>query len=119
MADEVTFHHYSLTFDPKEISHRFKVIRFVLVAGCHHRAEAQAQYLCEKLFNGATFPKYPLERLTKPLSRFTLLKVGPVLLSNHGMGCASMSIALHELLLMCHRADVMNLITVLRFGTCK
>lgn len=119
MPEEISYHHYSLTFDPSEISHRFKDVRFVLVAGCLQRAEAQGSYLAEKLFDGINLPSYQLEQLTKSLSRFALFKIGPVLLSNHGMGCASMSIALHELFLMCQQANVLDLITVLRFGTCK
>uniref|UniRef100_A0A6G1SGQ5 Uridine phosphorylase 1 n=1 Tax=Aceria tosichella TaxID=561515 RepID=A0A6G1SGQ5_9ACAR len=115
---EVNYHHFSLTFHPNEVEQRFKDVRFVLVAGCSERVEAQAHYLAEKLFDGVKGVKYPLEQLTKSRSRFTLFKLGPCLLSNHGMGCASMSIALHELFLMCQKAKVINLITVLRFGTC-
>lgn len=115
---EVSYHHYSLIFNPNEVEHRFKDVRFVLVAGCSQRVEAQANYLVEKLFDGVKYARYPVERLTKPRSRFTLFKLGPCLLSNHGMGCASMSIALHELFLMCQTANVIKKITVLRFGTC-
>lgn len=119
MPESVEYHHFSLTFDPAEVDHRFKDVRFVLVAGCTQRVEAQAHYLAEKLVDHVNKTKYQLEQLTKSRSRFTLFKLGPCLLSNHGMGCASMSIALHELFLMCQRAQVMKLITLLRFGTCK
>lgn len=119
MPDEVSYHHYSLTFDPSELPNRLRDIRFVLVAGCSHRAEALGHYLAEKLFDGVKFPRHQLEQWTRSRSRFSLFKLGPVLLSNHGMGCASMSIALHELFLMCQQAKIMDLITVLRFGTCK
>lgn len=119
MPEEIDYHHYSLTFNHKEVKQRFKDVRFVLVAGDSQRVEAQAHYLSEKLFNGVTAIKYQLEQLTKSRSRFTLYKLGPCLLSNHGMGAASMSIAIHELFLMCQQAQVINLITVLRFGTCK
>lgn len=117
--EEINYHHYSLVFDPSEVKQRFRDVRVVLVAGCSQRVEAQANYLAEKLFNGNEMSKYPLERMTKERSRFTLFKLGPCLMSNHGMGSASMSIALHELFLMCQQAEVITLITVLRFGTCK
>lgn len=113
------YHHFSLTFDPREVIHRLGDVRFVLVAGCHFRTEAQADYLVKRLFNGQNLPKLQLERLTKSRSRFNLIKVGPVLISDHGMGPASMSIAMHELFLMCREADVINKIVVIRFGTCK
>lgn len=119
MPEDTNYHHYSLTFKPDEVRHRFKDVRFVLVAGCSQRVEAQAYYLADRLFTGVTAAPYPLERLTKSRSRFTLFKLGPCLLSNHGMGSASMSIAMHELFLMCQQAGVIGLITVLRFGTCE
>lgn len=117
--DEVSYHHYSLTFDPNDVSHRFKQVRFILVAGSAHRAEAHAKFLAEELFNGSNLSNFQLEHLTASKSRFTLFQVGPVLISDHGMGAASMSIALHELFLMCKQANILKNITMIRFGTCK
>lgn len=117
--DDICYHHFSLTFDPNEVPSRFKDVEFVLVAGCDRRAEAHANYLLEHLFNGQRLGKEKLEKLTTESSRFSLFKVGPVLLANHGMGPASMSIALHELFLMCQQAQTIDRITLLRFGTCK
>lgn len=117
--EEINYHHYSLTFNPAEVGQRLKHVRFVLVAGCQYRVEAQGRYLAENLFNGVSAEKHQLERLTRPRSRFTLFKLGPCLLSDHGMGSASMSIALHELFLICQQAAVIDRLTVLRFGTCK
>lgn len=118
--DDLCYHHFSLTFDPKEINNRFRDVRFVLVAGCARRAEANANYLLDKIFSaGDGSVKGSVERLTEPSSRFSLFKVGPILLANHGMGPASMSIALHELFLMCQQSDTIDKITLLRFGTCK
>lgn len=112
--DDICYHHFSLTFPTEELASRFKDVRFVLVAGCEHRAASMATYLHEHLLT-----KVEREQLTGPRSRFTLFKVGSVLISNHGMGPASMSIALHELLLMCQQAAVIKLITMIRFGTCE
>lgn len=116
--DSGSFHHFSLTFGPEEVGTRFKEVRFLLIAGCPFRVEAQANYLAEHLFNGILLNEKRVERLTKPHSRFTLFKLGPVLLSNHGIGSASMSIALHELFLMCRKAQALQHLTVIRFGTC-
>lgn len=118
--DDVCYHHFTLTFDPSEIASRFNDVRFVLVAGCARRAEAHAKYLVENLHLNS-FKQTPAELLllTKESSRFSLFKYGPVLLANHGMGPASMSIALHELFLMCQEAQTIDKITLLRFGTCK
>lgn len=115
----INYHHFSLNFDLNEVSHRFRDVRFVLVAGCQFRIESQANYLVERLFNGLDFKEHRVERLTLEKTRFTLIKVGPVLLSNHGIGAASMSIALHEVFLMCKQANVIEKITVIRFGTCE
>lgn len=117
--DVICYHHFSLTFNPVEASTQFRDIAFVLVAGCAQRVEALANYLSQYLFNGSDLQNHQATLLTKPSSRFTLFRVGPVLISNHGMGSASMSIALHELLLMCQRAGVLDRITLIRFGTCK
>lgn len=116
--DEVRYHHFSLNFDPAEVCDKFKQVRVVLVAGSAHRAEDQANFLAET-FNGTDLEYYPLEHLTTDRSRFSLFHIGPVLISDHGMGAASMSIALHELFLMCQQADILDKITLIRFGTCK
>lgn len=119
VKDDICYHHFSLTFDADEVRTKFSDVKFVLVGGCGHRAESQANYLSQNLFNGDALESYPLEHLTKPLSRFTLYKIGPVLVANHGMGPASMSIAIHELFLMCQQAKVISNIVLIRFGTCK
>lgn len=117
-VDQVGYHHFSLNFDPSEIAERFRDIRLVLIAGCWRRAFNQAKFLAQRLTT-KDGKKYDLERLTHEETRFKLFKVGPVILSDHGMGGPSMSIAVHELLLMCREAQVMNRITMIRFGTCK
>lgn len=120
--DDIGYHHFSLTFNPDEVNTRFQDVRFVLVAGSAHRAEGQAKFLAENLFNASAINnnhKHEFCKLTEQRSRFALFKVGPVLIGEHGMGPASMSIALHELLLMCQQANVINLVTIIRFGTCE
>lgn len=116
--EDICYHHYSLTFDPNEIKRKFSDVRFLLIAGCANRVDAQAKFLVKHLFNGEKQEKLEADKLTRPNSRFTLFKIGPVLVSNHGMGSASMSIAMHELFIMCQQANVIDKITLIRFGTC-
>lgn len=119
--DEICYHHYSFTFDTSQLNKRFNGVRIILIGGCPHRAARQARYLEASLSKGGpvSVGSYPCELLTKPTSRFVLYQVGPVLVGNHGMGAPSMSIAIHELLLMCRRAGVLEQIYLIRFGTCK
>lgn len=117
--DKTCFPHFSFNFDAKDVANRFKDVRFVLIAGCANRVEAQAIYLGRKLFNGVELEQRSWSRLTSSGSRFTLFKIGPVLICDHGIGAPSMLIAVHELVLMCRQAGVEGLITILRFGTCK
>lgn len=109
-------HHFSLNLEQNKLIEKLKDVRLVLIAGCWRRALAQAEFLVEKL---APNDKYKLEYLTHDITRFKLFKVGPVLLADHGMGGPSMSIAVHELLLMCKEANVLRRIRLIRFGTCK
>ncbi len=46
-----------------------------------------------------------------------MYKVGPVISVNHGIGCPSMSILLHELIKLCHYANCKD-VTFFRLGTC-
>lgn len=118
MQKEVTpkFHHYSLTFPPEQIKERLKDLKFLLVAGSLRRLKSQAEYLRS---HGIPNSDCQLEVLTEPESRFGLIQLGCCLFSDHGMGSASMSIALHELFLMCRFAGVLDKITLIRLGTCK
>ncbi|KAG9509906.1 Uridine phosphorylase 1 [Fragariocoptes setiger] len=125
--DQVCYHHFSLTIDKSEIKSKFNDLKFVLVAGTSSRVEACSRYfeaeqqrrrqLGSDVFHDEpqTVP-YQLECLTKPGSRFDLYKFGPVLLSSHGIGSPSMSTAVHELLLMCHEAQRLKDIIIIRFG---
>ena len=46
-----------------------------------------------------------------------MYKVGPVLITNHGMGFGSLSILLNEVIKMLHYAGAQN-VSFLRLGTC-
>lgn len=110
------FHHYTLTFPREQVKERLKDVRFILVAGSLRRLRDQAKFLRS---HQVPSTGCELETLTKPESRFGLIKLGCCLLSDHGMGPASLSIALHELFLMSKYADVLDKIILMRLGTCK
>ena len=117
--EDINLHHFTLKYDKEEIEDQFNRIEFIFIAGCHRRAHNLAKYLTKSTFNGWFFDHQEPEKLTLDNSRFDLYRVGSVLVANHGMGSASMSIALHELFLISNIAGILNKITVIRFGTCK
>lgn len=117
--EDIFLHHFMLKYDNQEIEEQFNKIEFIFIAGCHRRVHDLAKYLTQSTFNGCFFDHQEPEKLTLENSRFDLYRVGPVLVGNHGMGSASMSIALHELFLISKIAGILNKITVIRFGTCK
>lgn len=116
--EDVCYHHFALLYSDEQLKDKLSDVLFVLIAGSSSRAEAHSNYLEQlDLFKNNN---WKLERLTNISgSRYNLFKVGPVLLANHGIGSASMSVALFEILLMCRAAGRLNKITVIRFGTCK
>lgn len=119
-AEDVRLHHFSLTFETHEIKDRLsKKIKFLFICGCPRRARNFVQHLQDCTFDGLHLDLENVEKLTKDESRFDLYKIGPVLVANHGMGSPSMSIAMHELLLLIQLAGSLDDVTVIRFGTCK
>ena len=55
--------------------------------------------------------------LAKKGGRYCMFKVGPALITNHGMGFGSLSINMHELIKMLHYAGATD-VSFLRLGTC-
>lgn len=117
--ENLCYHHYSFNFDKDQVPSKISDVRAIFIAGCRRRAENQAQYLAQHLDAKPDGKRYEVEKLTKSSSRFDLFKVGPALVSDHGMGGPSMMIAVHELILMCREAEILNKIILIRFGTCK
>lgn len=64
-----------------------------------------------KLPAGQTF-----QNISEASDRYSMYKVGPVLSVNHGIGCPSMSILLHELIKLMHYAKCKD-VTFFRLGT--
>ena len=58
-----------------------------------------------------------LNDITQATDRYSMYKVGPVLFVNHGIGCPSLSILLHELLKLLLYAECKD-VEFFRIGTC-
>ena len=58
-----------------------------------------------------------LENISEGSDRYAMYKVGPILSVNHGIGCPSMSILLHELIKLVNYAGCKD-VTFFRIGTC-
>jgi uridine phosphorylase len=68
--------------------------------------------LITSFLKGTTF-----ENISEQSDRYSMYKVGPVLSVNHGIGCPSMSILIHELIKLLHYAECKD-VTFFRIGTC-
>ena len=58
-----------------------------------------------------------LENISEGSDRYAMYKVGPILSVNHGIGCPSMSILLHEMIKLVNYAGCKD-VTFFRIGTC-
>eukprot|EP00008_Paramoeba_atlantica_P005387 CAMPEP_0201488146 /NCGR_PEP_ID=MMETSP0151_2-20130828/17240_1 /ASSEMBLY_ACC=CAM_ASM_000257 /TAXON_ID=200890 /ORGANISM="Paramoeba atlantica, Strain 621/1 / CCAP 1560/9" /LENGTH=328 /DNA_ID=CAMNT_0047873379 /DNA_START=27 /DNA_END=1013 /DNA_ORIENTATION=- len=108
---------YHLGLDNKsyDLQEMFSDVKFVCMGGSAKRMEIFAN-LCVK--HGLA-GKMPVGQTLCPIGkteRYSLFKVGPVLSVNHGMGMASMSILLHELVKLLYYAKATNFIFI-RIGT--
>ncbi|MES1910370.1 MAG: hypothetical protein MHM6MM_002977 [Cercozoa sp. M6MM] len=100
----------------------FSDVRVVLVMGPNQRAEKTAHDVYKKL---CKLPKYAslIDRLEECLSpigsteRYAMYKVGPVLVSSHGMGIPTLSILLNEIAVLMALAGNDNY-CIIRTGTC-
>jgi uridine phosphorylase len=61
-------------------------------------------------------PGLTLQNISEASDRYCMYKIGPVISVNHGMGCPSMSILLHELIKLVNYAGCKD-VTFFRIGT--
>jgi uridine phosphorylase len=87
----------------------FGDVEFFLCGGSADRVTAVAEYVSEE-FGTTAEPVGTQER-------YSMIKVGNVLLSSHGMGQPSMSILLHEVTKLLSYAGADD-VTYMRLGTC-
>ncbi|KAH8400743.1 hypothetical protein KR009_000713, partial [Drosophila setifemur] len=109
-------YHLGLSTDTTDFPKVFGDVKFVCVGGTAGRMESFAYYVMQEIglkLNAAT----KLRDLAEGGGRFSMFKVGPVLLASHGIGCPSISILLHELIKLTAHAKCVNPIFI-RLGSC-
>lgn len=113
--DEDYLYHISLGKNVDELAKNFSDVKFICMGGSPKRMHQFALYIQKligyKLPAGQTF-----QNISEASDRYSMYKVGPVLSVNHGIGCPSMSILLHELIKLVHYAKCKD-VTFFRLGT--
>ena len=107
---------FSSSQDLEEI---FGDVKFFCCGGAASRMEIFANQVADEL--SEEFDEYKKPYGFKPTiigddKRYAIFKVGPVLISSHGMGMPSMSILLHEVTKMLHYAKATD-VTYFRLGS--
>uniref|UniRef100_H2ZBV0 Nucleoside phosphorylase domain-containing protein n=1 Tax=Ciona savignyi TaxID=51511 RepID=H2ZBV0_CIOSA len=124
LTEKETLYHLGISTDDN-LQQRFGDVKFVCLGGKSKRMQNFANLLYTDLgcpenseYEDATLP--PGDRTLRDLSgsagRYSMFKVGPVLSANHGIGPASLSVVLHELLKLIHFARCTD-VTFIRIGT--
>lgn len=108
-------YHISLGKKINNLEEMFSDVKFICMGGSPKRMHQFALYIKDvighKLPAGLSF-----QNISEPSDRYSMYKVGPVLSVNHGIGCPSMSILLHELIKLIHYAKCKD-VTFFRLGT--
>lgn len=107
------FHHLGFSTKSKDIKSLFQDVKFVCLSGSVDRVFNYAKNLNRKL---KMVKEDDLVDLCST-DRYSLYKVGPILIANHGMGVPSACIILNELFKLLHYAGA-NDVTFFRMGTC-
>ncbi|KAK1934680.1 Uridine phosphorylase 1 [Phytophthora citrophthora] len=116
MHSDVLFH-IGLTCSQEErqqVANTFGDVKFFITGGSAERMTHFAQSVAKEL-GIATPYGYQLAPIGST-SRYTLFKVGPVLVANHGIGMPSISILLHEVTKLLEYAGAHGA-TYIRMGT--
>jgi len=98
-----------------DLAGEFGDVRFVLMGGSRVRAKRLARQLYPVVY-GVELGEDEEPPTFGKQERYALYKVGPVVACNHGMGMASMSIALVELTKLFHYAGASD-VAYIRIGT--
>jgi uridine phosphorylase len=110
-------YHIGLTCSDEEkqlIANIFGDVQFFVAGGSADRMTIFARAVAESLQIKSPFG-YALAPIGST-SRYTLFKVGPVLVANHGMGMPSVSILLHEVTKLLEYAGADDVVYI-RMGT--
>jgi uridine phosphorylase len=108
-------YHISLGKNINNLKEMFHDVKFVCMGGSPKRMHQFAIYIKNAL--GIHLPAgLTLENISEQSDRYAMYKIGPVISVNHGIGCPSMSILLHELIKLVHYAGCQD-VTFFRMGT--
>ncbi|CAK8693141.1 unnamed protein product [Clavelina lepadiformis] len=107
-----------------DLAERFSDVKFVCMGGKPERMRNFANLIYDVLGRPkncefdtvASGDELELKDLGKAAGRYSFFKVGPVISASHGIGAASMSVILHELLKLTHYAGCTD-VTFIRVGT--
>ncbi|CAK8681804.1 uridine phosphorylase 1-like [Clavelina lepadiformis] len=105
------------------LAQRFGDVKFICMGGKASRMKDFANLIYKVLgkpknceFEASDNDEPVLKDLGASAGRYSYFKVGPVISANHGIGSASMSVVLHELLKLTHYSGC-NDVTWIRIGT--
>lgn len=115
MWDADFLYHLGLTAGDKK---QFSDVRFLCMGGTPGRMETFAQRVHDTFSSAGLFDLSAGSKV-QPIGkqdRFSIFKVGPVLISSHGMGMPSFSILLHEMTKLLTYAQTTD-VTYLRLGS--
>ncbi|CAL8084585.1 unnamed protein product [Calicophoron daubneyi] len=110
--NEDVLYHLGLSTKSTDFRKTFHDVRYVCLGGSPSRMKKFAQQLAAEMKLEKDVPN-----LAAAGGRFSLFKVGSVLVADHGMGTPSISILLHELFKLLRYAGCKDVI-FFRMGTC-
>ena len=111
-------YHLGLGTATHDLPSLFSDVKYFCCGGSAQRMAAFAEHVADELGDTAVAP-VPFGLRPAPIGktdRYSLFKVGPVLMSSHGMGQPSFSILLHEVTKMLSYAGAAD-VTYFRLGT--
>ena len=111
-------YHLGLGTATHDLAELFSDVKYFCCGGSANRMHAFAEKVADEL-GGTSAATVPFGLRPAPIGktdRFSMFKVGPVLMSSHGMGQPSFSILLHEVTKMLSYAGAKD-VTYFRLGT--
>lgn len=115
-ASEDVLYHFALSTKDHDFKEMFGDVKFVCVGGSPRRMGHFANFIMKEL-------KYQLPagqaltNIAKATDRYALYKIGPVLAASHGIGNASFSVMMHELIKALYHGQASD-VCCFRLGTC-
>ncbi|XP_059150240.1 uridine phosphorylase 1-like isoform X2 [Physella acuta] len=105
--------HLNIDINNPKVLMSFRQVQFVCVGGTADRIKRLATALAAEL--DSTDDRDKLVDISN--ERYSGFKVGPILCVNHGIGNPSLSVMLHEVFKLLHKAKCHD-VTLIRIGTC-